>query len=213
MDAFDLLGMANHPALELLNSTSDATGVHLDVLADGDGLLAWLGATALLPAEEAARVRSSFSRADLDAAAAGARGFRERMRGEVTAWSGLRETLGGTLEETLGGTLSWLAVQEINALLAQDRRHLVLTGEPKALRVVDAHSWVSAHALLALPAAAFADLATTGDPTLTRRCEGLGCTLWFYDRTKSHRRRWCSMAICGNRAKARAHRARVAQHR
>jgi predicted RNA-binding Zn ribbon-like protein len=26
--------------------------------------------------------------------------------------------------------------------------------------------------------------------------------LWFFDRTKSHRRRWCSMAVCGNRHKA-----------
>jgi predicted RNA-binding Zn ribbon-like protein len=23
----------------------------------------------------------------------------------------------------------------------------------------------------------------------------------FYDRTKSHKRRWCSMALCGNRHK------------
>ena len=25
--------------------------------------------------------------------------------------------------------------------------------------------------------------------------------LMFYDRTKSHKRRWCSMALCGNRHK------------
>ena len=30
----------------------------------------------------------------------------------------------------------------------------------------------------------------------------------FYDRSKSHARRWCSMAVCGNCAKATAHRAR-----
>jgi len=36
---------------------------------------------------------------------------------------------------------------------------------------------------------------------LTRKCEHPECTLWFYDRTKAHRRRWCSMALCGNRAK------------
>ncbi|MGO9268383.1 MAG: CGNR zinc finger domain-containing protein [Candidatus Binataceae bacterium] len=29
----------------------------------------------------------------------------------------------------------------------------------------------------------------------------------FLDRTKAHARRWCSMAVCGNRAKA-AHRSR-----
>lgn len=36
---------------------------------------------------------------------------------------------------------------------------------------------------------------------LVRECEHPECSLWFYDRTKSHRRRWCSMALCGNRAK------------
>ncbi|MDX3854896.1 CGNR zinc finger domain-containing protein [Streptomyces sp. AK02-01A] len=36
--------------------------------------------------------------------------------------------------------------------------------------------------------------------------------LWFYDRTKSHRRRWwwCSMETCGNRTKVRARRSRAA---
>ena len=33
----------------------------------------------------------------------------------------------------------------------------------------------------------------------------------FLDRTKGHARRWCSMAVCGNRAKAEAHRARTAR--
>jgi predicted RNA-binding Zn ribbon-like protein len=41
-----------------------------------------------------------------------------------------------------------------------------------------------------------------------RNCEG--CSIWFYDHTKAHRRRWCSMALCGNRSKARSHRQRVA---
>ncbi|WP_246856811.1 CGNR zinc finger domain-containing protein [Brenneria corticis] len=36
---------------------------------------------------------------------------------------------------------------------------------------------------------------------LVRKCEHPECSLWFYDRTKAHRRRWCSMALCGNRAK------------
>ncbi|HEX8403835.1 MAG TPA: CGNR zinc finger domain-containing protein, partial [Duganella sp.] len=34
------------------------------------------------------------------------------------------------------------------------------------------------------------------------QCEHPECILWFYDRTKSHKRRWCSMALCGNRYKA-----------
>jgi predicted RNA-binding Zn ribbon-like protein len=38
-----------------------------------------------------------------------------------------------------------------------------------------------------------------------RRCAGQGCVLLFLDVSKSGRRRWCSMAGCGNRAKAQAH--------
>lgn len=41
-----------------------------------------------------------------------------------------------------------------------------------------------------------------------RQCEAHDCTLFFLDRTKSHRRRWCSMATCGNRMKVAAFRSR-----
>jgi predicted RNA-binding Zn ribbon-like protein len=49
-------------------------------------------------------------------------------------------------------------------------------------------------------------------PVACAQLLGTDCTLWSYDRTKAHQRRWCSMAICGNRAKARVHRARLAGH-
>lgn len=38
-----------------------------------------------------------------------------------------------------------------------------------------------------------------------RSCEHDGCTLWFLDTSRSGRRRWCSMEVCGNRAKAKRH--------
>jgi predicted RNA-binding Zn ribbon-like protein len=63
-------------------------------------------------------------------------------------------------------------------------------------------------ALLVPVAEALATLLAQGDFTLVRKCEGSDCILWFYDHTKSHRRRWCSMALCGNRTKVAAFRAR-----
>ena len=42
-----------------------------------------------------------------------------------------------------------------------------------------------------------------------KACEGAACTLLFVDHTRSRARRWCSMAICGNRAKQAAHRRRL----
>jgi predicted RNA-binding Zn ribbon-like protein len=50
-------------------------------------------------------------------------------------------------------------------------------------------------------AEAAANLLVAGDFNLIRRCEHPECILWFYDRTKAHKRRWCSMALCGNRHK------------
>ena len=61
-------------------------------------------------------------------------------------------------------------------------------------------------------AGAAADLICNQDFRLIRSCEGSACMLLFLDRTKAHARRWCSMAVCGNRAKAAAHRARRARN-
>jgi predicted RNA-binding Zn ribbon-like protein len=195
MNATDLLGIADHPALEFLNSATDATGPWLDVLTDGDGLLAWLTATGLLRGDEASSARRAFPRSELDAAAADARDLREAMRPTVAAWSRAEQ-------------IPTSALNRLNSSLAKDRRYAAIDQHRGQLQLRDAHDWSSARSLLALPAAALADLITHGEPSLVRQCEGIACTMWFYDRTKSHHRRWCRMSVCGNRAKAAAHRSR-----
>src|SRR2546429_3235352 len=49
-----------------------------------------------------------------------------------------------------------------------------------------------------------AELITQGDPRRLRKCANPTCRLMFYDTSKSGRRRWCSMQLCGSRAKVRA---------
>lgn len=51
------------------------------------------------------------------------------------------------------------------------------------------------------------DLLASGELELVRACPGRGCGWLFLDRRG--RRRWCDMAVCGNRAKARRHAART----
>ncbi|MEU8345097.1 Conserved protein containing a Zn-ribbon-like motif, possibly RNA-binding [Actinomadura meyerae] len=46
---------------------------------------------------------------------------------------------------------------------------------------------------------------TTDAPARVKPCAHPGCVLYFFDATKSGTRRWCSMAVCGNRAKAARH--------
>ena len=47
------------------------------------------------------------------------------------------------------------------------------------------------------------DLLTSAARGLVRQCEDTGCGWLFLDRSNARTRRWCSMADCGNRNKAR----------
>ena len=48
----------------------------------------------------------------------------------------------------------------------------------------------------------------SGNPDRLRVCANDMCRWVFYDESRTGQRRWCSMASCGNRAKAARHRAR-----
>lgn len=48
-------------------------------------------------------------------------------------------------------------------------------------------------------------LLTSDSRGLVRQCEDAGCGWLFVDRSNARKRRWCSMADCGNRHKARKH--------
>jgi predicted RNA-binding Zn ribbon-like protein len=52
-------------------------------------------------------------------------------------------------------------------------------------------------------------LGTDEQARRVRVCSSETCSARFYDRSPSAQRRWCSMALCGNEAKARRHRARM----
>ena len=56
-----------------------------------------------------------------------------------------------------------------------------------------------------------AELLTSEEAKLVRECASDTCTWLFVDRSRTHRRKWCDMAVCGNRAKARRHYQRRAQ--
>jgi predicted RNA-binding Zn ribbon-like protein len=49
----------------------------------------------------------------------------------------------------------------------------------------------------------------SGDWRRLKTCRNDACRWVFYDASRNRSGRWCSMAICGNRMKARAHRARA----
>ncbi len=65
--------------------------------------------------------------------------------------------------------------------------------------------WRSPESLLLPIGAEIAKLICEEDFEYVKACEGSTCTLLYVDRTRGRARRWCSMAICGHRAKQVAH--------
>ncbi|MEV0848001.1 CGNR zinc finger domain-containing protein [Streptomyces sp. NPDC049954] len=61
----------------------------------------------------------------------------------------------------------------------------------------------AARKALASLAIAWSELALTGEATRLKRCSEHACAWVFWDTSKNRSRRWCSMRVCGNRAKAR----------
>jgi predicted RNA-binding Zn ribbon-like protein len=58
--------------------------------------------------------------------------------------------------------------------------------------------------LLAAVARSAAEIIVEGERAPVRRCANVDCGLFFYDASRTRRRRWCSMARCGNRHKVAA---------
>jgi predicted RNA-binding Zn ribbon-like protein len=99
----------------------------------------------------------------------------------------------------------------LNRFLRNAPSHRALvTDDEGNIRETRVYGKETAEEFLAPVAEAVAALLAEGDFDLVRHCEGNVCVLWFYDRTKGHRRRWCTSTGCGNRAKVAAFRARNA---
>ncbi|RUU55569.1 ABATE domain-containing protein [Mesorhizobium sp. M2C.T.Ca.TU.002.02.1.1] len=197
------LFVGDAPGLDFLNSIATPIDTPVDWIADGEGLLDWLGQGGLVPAEALATMRGQALPGELDKVADQARHLREWFRGFVYRHKG-RALMAADLAE----------LDPLNRLLERDETFNQIApaggGTPFALQT--ARKWRTPEALLLPIGEALAKLVCTEDFSHVKACEGPACTLLFADHTRGHRRRWCSMAACGNRAKQAAHRHRHKDH-
>jgi len=183
----EFIVVADHPALDVLNTVPRIDGVSVDLLRSDADVLRWLE-RAGWPAGE-----------DVSGLKPGAL---------LHAMRTLREAIRPVVERRKMGKRADVAA--LNDFLAKAQSHVVLVAERQGgLQVKREWQQGTAEQVLAPLAEAAAEFLATADFELVRRCESAECVLWFYDRTKSHRRRWCSMATCGNRHKVAAFRRRV----
>ncbi|WP_141577035.1 CGNR zinc finger domain-containing protein [Actinomadura sp. WMMA1423] len=176
------LPAAVRPVVAFLNTVDVEDGT--DVFGDGPEALAdWLVGQGLC------RSRPSVRAADVRAAVDLRRGLRSLA-------------LANTGEPV--DTEDVRAAQEVLATLTLTMR---LPAGPDAAESgpgLDAGGGPFSEALGRIAAAYFAASAR-GEWSRVRRCPAHDCAWVFWDSSKNASRRWCSMRVCGNRAKARAY--------
>lgn len=122
----------------------------------------------------------------------------------------LRDVIGALVEGHHGGRVPEWAIFGLNRLLAANASTLQLADSRNGPTLVVLRGGASPLAWLGPVALAAAHLVTAVPRERLRPCASSRCGAWFVDTSKGGRRRWCSMATCGNREKAAAHRAKSA---
>jgi predicted RNA-binding Zn ribbon-like protein len=194
--------IADDPGLDFLNSIAVPVDAVVDWIDDGDGLLSWLDQAQLVPRDALDALRAQALPGELDKVADQARSLREWFRRFVRDHMGRRLVVEDLRE--LG---------PLNRLLERDQAFSQVVpydngnSAPFSLRMM--RRWRSPESLLLPIGEALARSVCTEDFSYVKACEGHPCSLMFVDRTRGRARRWCSMAVCGNRAKQSAHRNRL----
>jgi predicted RNA-binding Zn ribbon-like protein len=198
--------IADSIGLDFLNSVATPTDAPIDWIADGEGLLAWLEQAHLVPTEVLDTMRKQARPAEIDRVAAEARRLREWFRTFV------HERRGKPLK-----AVDLAELEPLNRLLERDEGFGKLVvqkrGKVTTLELQRVRRWRSPESLLLPIAETLARFLAEEDLSDVKACEGPTCTLMFADHTRARSRRWCSMGLCGNRAKQSAHRHRLKDQR
>ena len=192
-DGFLFVG--NHPALDFLNTRPVLSGEEpTELLPDFAALLWWFRAANMLGSREASELRRQW-------------GESQRARRALDLLHQLREKLRKeVLKYEAGGNVQPAIIEEINKLMASHpmRTSLIITAE--GFRTEAYCDPRGPEDLLGPVAYSIAALFVDLDRNRIRKCSN--CVLHFYDTSKKGTRRWCSMQMCGNRAKVAAYAAR-----
>lgn len=180
--------LADHPALDLLNTEAQIAGNPYDFWRTNDDVLRWMQRSGFL--EEISTLPDD-------------------MLDLIEEARELRAIARELVEQRKAGLCRSGSAERLNAFLREYQRYPVLScSNADEVRLVWQPTSSSRAQLLGAVAEAVARLLAEADFKLVRQCEDQECMMWFYDRTKAHRRRWCSMALCGNRNKVAAYRKR-----
>ncbi|WP_369142175.1 CGNR zinc finger domain-containing protein [Streptomyces sp. R44] len=191
--ARDLVG--GHLVIDLVNTVTARDAEPVDWLDGYPRLLEWAALTGHFSPADLTALRQL---ADADPGAAGSALDRIRELREA-----LHELLTALIHQDAPAPAEALAQVEKDWKSAVARARLTLHGTSPQPRVDVGTSGLD-HLRHELALRAF-DLLRALPPERARVCPGGRCGWLFLDSSRGGRRRWCSMATCGNAAKGRTH--------
>jgi predicted RNA-binding Zn ribbon-like protein len=187
------LFVGNYLCLDFINTEMVEGRRPLDRLSGFDSLVAWLVRAQTLDLRKAEEILTDWNDSrEAETAFQRALDFR----------ASLREMAGRIVD---GKTLPRLLIAQINGWLAHQTGHAELRRTRAGFEKRFEADFKEPAQLLWPVAESACDLLCYADLSLVKRCENASCVLFFYDTTKNHSRRWCSMNACGNRMKVAAH--------
>ena len=166
----------------------------LELLIDVPSLYQWLVEAQVASLEQVDLLRRQWSKASGEGFLSAVKSYRSQIKEVVDELGNRQQVPEGFIRET-------------NRLLREAQAVLqVKTEGSKVFSRTWPLDWTKPESVLGLIAETGLKLVCDCDLSLIRKCENPQCVLVFYDTTKNHQRRWCSMEACGNRHKAALHR-------
>ena len=195
------LFVGNYLCLDFLNTEMVVGGQPTDSLRGFDNLVAWLVESRTLNGLQAEDILGSWQ---------SSREAATTFQNAVKLRASLREMAERLVK---GKTVPQSTVAAINQCLAHQTGHAELKRARGGFEKRFEADFRAPEQLLWPVAESASDLLCYADLTLVKKCENTACVLFFYDTTKNHSRRWCSMSVCGNRMKVAAHYQRLREMR
>jgi predicted RNA-binding Zn ribbon-like protein len=183
--------VGNNLCLDFINTEIVENNEPKDLIKKPEDFIAWAAATKLIGMAQAETLIKNLLNSESDKFFLRIKKFRMILRE-----CAVRLTQGRKIKTT--------AIKLINDELRENTVFPEISPTAKGFEKIFRADFNEPLQLLSPVAESAADLLCYGNPAYVKKCENPACVLYFYDISKNHKRRWCSMSSCGNRAKASA---------
>jgi predicted RNA-binding Zn ribbon-like protein len=183
--------VGNHRSLDFINTLISGPEGPIELLKSPETMAKWCEQARIFRSGEHAAFAAHMKQSSAGALLAHAIRFRADLE-EILRCGSTSQPAAAKAAKLINAVLA-RAPQLLTATVRQKRLSPQLTSDQQSSSFDRFLSELAKDAL---------DLFTKIDLRQVKRCANPDCVLYFHDDSKNHTRQWCSMRICGNRAKA-----------